>query len=134
MIILKSVSIVFANNCFYIKKVEYKNDKIINATTEYNCKTIKKNDDVNLNTYLPTETIYISEPSVNGNEPLQISNSINSNNNYNNKVYLSYNSVKYIEYIDMVYFNDNYNQIFEYQPKSLLGKVFYTLARIILLQ
>ncbi len=134
LIILNLVSEVFANNCFYIKKVEYRNDKIINATTEYNCKTLKKNEGVNLNSNFSADTIDVSTPKIIDTETTYIYKPIEINKNYNDTIYSSSRPLSHTEYMNMVYYSDNYNPISDYQPKGLVGKILYTFARIILLQ
>ena len=134
IIILKSVSIVFANNCFYIKKVEYKNDKIINSITEYKCKTLKKDEGVNLKSSLPVDNFDISAPKIIDTETTYIYKPLEINKNYGDTIYSSSRPVSHTEYMNMVYYNDNHNPISEYQPKGLVGKILYTFARIILLQ
>ena len=134
LIVLNSTSPVFAQNCIYVKKVEYKNDKIINSITEYNCNTTNKNEGVNLKSRLSIDNIYASEPKTFDVDSSNLSKSIKINKNYEDTTYLSSRPITYTEYLDMVYYNNNYNQISDYQPKGLVGQIFKAFARIILLQ
>ena len=64
LIFLNSISYVFAKNCFYLKKVEYTDGKIINSTTEYKCNVAIENNNMLLKPKVITETIHVSEPKI----------------------------------------------------------------------
>ena len=135
LIFLNSISYVFAKNCFYLKKVEYTDGKIINSTTKYKCNVAIENNNMLLKPKVITETIYVSEPKIIETSKTYVSQPIISKNNHKNKTYIRSRPISHSEYMNMVYYGNNSQPNWNYnQSEGIIGKVLHAFARIILLQ
>tara|TARA_B100000780_G_scaffold160291_1_gene112036 strand:- start:304 stop:675 length:372 start_codon:yes stop_codon:yes gene_type:complete len=105
-----SNQILYAKDCVYIKKVEYKNQKILKATTEYNCK------DLILNPNIKKNKIIIKTQKLNINKK-------------NKTQYINSRVISHSDYMRMIY---NSEPIFlKKKPSDKLEKFLYPIFKFL---
>ena len=105
-----SNQILYAKDCVYIKKVEYKNQKILKATTEYNCK------DLILNPNIKKNKIIIKTQKLNINKK-------------NKEHFINSRAVSHSDYMRMIY---NSEPIFlKKKPSDKLEKFLYPIFKFL---